>query len=111
MLDVNHLHDVFEGKFSSRGCGKTTAMIVTALGYADFEGPDILILGNSYNHSSFLKQHLISIAREMDFEDIEVVRDDLVRVNRRFYHFYKGKSRERLLGNNYIYIYDHFVNQ
>ena len=50
LLDLERVHDVLEG----RNCyGKTTAMIVTALGYADFDGPEVLVVGCDSTTSLF----------------------------------------------------------
>ncbi len=44
MIDINRLHNVREGKLQGRGVGKTFAMLVEALGYADFAGEFVEIV-------------------------------------------------------------------
>lgn len=92
MIDVERVHDVLEYREYGPRCGRTTAMIVAALGYADFEGVDIDIICRNCNGAMRILPLLCRIAEEMGFEAVERIRKDAVRVNKRLYYVHSSHN-------------------
>ena len=66
-IDMNRLHDVILGKRNEEQCGKTVAMIITALGYADFETPIVYIYCETQQNLHTVKEKFIEILTSMEF--------------------------------------------
>jgi hypothetical protein len=99
MIDINRVHKVLNGEISGRGCGMTTAMLVKALGYADypddredFPNPNftiypIEILCENFRMAEWTMHKFIELAKEMKFEQIDRPGKYVVIVNYRRYIF------------------------
>jgi hypothetical protein len=86
MIDINRVHDVLEGRVpEGRQIGKTTAMLVTALGYADFDVPIIYIFCGSVEHVTTINYMLCDLAAELGFTSIVRLTTTTLKVDKTLY--------------------------
>ena len=66
MAELDRLHRPKEQR--ERQAGKTTDMLVEALGQADFNVPSIIIVGSNRDHVMQMRQMFIRIAGELGYK-------------------------------------------
>jgi hypothetical protein len=78
-MDIDRLHSILSGNTSSRGCGKTTAMLILALQNSDFSDTAVVILTASENDTVQLVREFCNIAYELNYET-RLIREDEIMV-------------------------------
>lgn len=86
MIDIKRVHDILDGKSYGKRTGKTWALLIMALGFADFEGPDVEIVALNHRDRDRLSHELCYIAsQEMEICLIEQIRKWHFRIGRRIF--------------------------
>ena len=92
MLDINKLHDVIEGRIKhgrgcACGCSQTTAMLVTALGLADFDIKQVFILCGTSERAAQSARQAETLAFEMGFTNVKRMVANIIMVENTLYCF------------------------
>jgi hypothetical protein len=90
-INIDRLHDVILEIRNEKQCGKTVAMIVTSLGYADFEVPNIWIYCGTKANAYIVKQKFIEILISTDFT-WEIKEKMKILVEKTTYHFVEKEN-------------------
>jgi hypothetical protein len=72
MVDIERVHAVMLGRSNGRQCGKTTAMLVEAIGLSDFGVEEVLIICHSSWAARTIARQMVSLAREMGYDAREL---------------------------------------
>ena len=109
MIDVDRVHDVLMSRVGGKGCGRTYAMLVEALGLSDFDVEDVYIFCGNNNLAEYTKQMAYDIAMEME---LIIHRDpqpyNQLTVNRVVYHFEARDTTHNQIRDDNVYCYDHY---